>query len=94
VLSLSEKGCQVTIALKSAVILFYFRLTAKVDMMKMFGSAGSDGKMPLMMTSQNEKTGWFGQRGHHKMYRLTVAIYTVGDFDDFFLMTFNNCATF
>lgn len=52
-----------TVALKSAVILFYFRLTAKVDMLKMFGSAGSDGKMPLMMTSQDEKTGCFGQIG-------------------------------
>ena len=37
-------------------------MTAKVDMMKMFGSAGNDGKMPLMITSQDDKTGWFGIR--------------------------------
>lgn len=32
-------------------------MTAKVDMMKMFGSADSDGQMPLMMTSQDDKSG-------------------------------------
>ena len=34
-----------------------FRVTAKVDMMKMFGSADSNGQMPLMITSQDDKPG-------------------------------------
>ena len=35
-----------------------FRLSAKVEQMKMFGSANAvDGKMPLMITSQNDKLG-------------------------------------
>ena len=29
--------------------------------MKMFGSAGNDGKMPLMVSSQDEKIGEFGK---------------------------------
>lgn len=34
------------------------RVTAKVDQMKMFGTAAvGDGKMPLMITSQDEKSG-------------------------------------
>ena len=33
-------------------------MTAKVDQMKMFGTAAvDDGKMPLMITSQGEKSG-------------------------------------
>jgi len=33
-------------------------VTAKVDKMKMFGTAAvDDGKMPLMITSQDEKSG-------------------------------------
>ena len=40
-------------------LIFLNRVTAKVDMMKMFGSAGSDGKMPLMITSQDDKPGKF-----------------------------------
>jgi len=33
-------------------------VTAKVDQMKMFGTAAvDDGKMPLMITSQDEKSG-------------------------------------
>ena len=37
---------------------FLFRLSAKVEQMKMFGSANAvDGKMPLMITSQNYKLG-------------------------------------
>ena len=32
-------------------------MTAKVDMMKMFGSADSNGQMPLMITSQDDKPG-------------------------------------
>ncbi|CAH3166779.1 unnamed protein product [Porites lobata] len=31
------------------------KVTAKVDMMKMFGSADSNGQMPLMITSQDDK---------------------------------------
>ena len=37
---------------------FLSRLSAKVDQMKMFGSADVvDGKMPLMLTSQDDKLG-------------------------------------
>ena len=37
---------------------FLFRLSAKVEQMKMFGSANAaDGKMPLMITSQEDKLG-------------------------------------
>ena len=37
---------------------FLFRLSAKVERMKMFGSANAvDGKMPLMITSQDDKLG-------------------------------------
>ena len=37
---------------------FLLRVTAEVDQMKMFGSvADDDGKMPLMITSQDEKSG-------------------------------------
>ena len=37
---------------------FLFRLSAKVERMKMFGSANAvDGKMPLMITSQDNKLG-------------------------------------
>ena len=38
-------------------MIILFRVTAKVDMMKMFGSADSDGQMPLMITSQDDKPG-------------------------------------
>ena len=51
-------------------------MTAKVDMMKMFGSADSNGQMPLMITSQDDKPGlstykatdivaWDISRPHH-----------------------------
>ena len=37
---------------------FLFRLSAKVEQMKMFGSANAvDGKMLLMITSQDDKLG-------------------------------------
>ena len=37
---------------------FSFRLSAKVEQMKMFGSANAaNGKMPLMITSQDDKLG-------------------------------------
>ena len=38
-------------------MIILFRVTAKVDMMKMFGSADSNGQMPLMITSQDDKPG-------------------------------------
>jgi len=39
-------------------IICSLRVTAKVDQMKMFGTAAvDDGKMPLMITSQDEKSG-------------------------------------
>ena len=38
-------------------MIILFRVTAKVDMMKMFGSTDSNGQMPLMITSQDDKPG-------------------------------------
>ena len=57
-------------------MIILFRVTAKVDMMKMFGSADSNGQMPLMITSQDDKPGlstykatdivaWDISRPHH-----------------------------
>ena len=40
------------------ILNFLFRLLAEVGQMKMFGSANAvDGKMPLMITSQDDKLG-------------------------------------
>ena len=48
-------GCRV---LTNLLLYFLLRVTAKVDKMKMFGTAAvDDGKMPLMISSQDEKSG-------------------------------------
>ena len=49
----------VTMCVRSLLMMnFLFRLSAKVEQMKMFGSANAvDGKMPLMITSQDDKLG-------------------------------------
>lgn len=44
--------------LTNLLLYFLLRVTAKVDKMKMFGTAAvDDGNMPLMITSQDEKSG-------------------------------------
>lgn len=40
-------------------VIYFDRVTAKVDMMKMYGCSHIDGKMPLMITSQDERAGWY-----------------------------------
>ena len=49
----------VTLCGRSLLMMnFLFRLSAKVEQMKMFGSANAaNGKMPLMITSQDDKLG-------------------------------------
>lgn len=44
--------------LSNLLLYVLLRVTAIVDQMKMFGTAAvDDGKMPLMITSQDEKSG-------------------------------------
>ena len=49
----------VTLCGRSLLMMnFLFRLSAKVEQLKMFGSANAaNGKMPLMITSQDDKLG-------------------------------------